>query len=216
MPGLTNGTPYTFTVIAMNADGSSPSSTASNSVTPSTVPGAPRIGTASAGNGTAVVSWTPPSNNGGYPITSYTVTSSPEGYSVTTADGAATSATVPGLTLGTTYTFTVVATSAAGDSRPSAVSNEITATALRVFISGPGSDFGSDSGLSAESGSGASAAETLPTLPFEQPVADVDQSSAGLQWLLASGLLLLMVAMGWWMILAARRRRRKEEEAEWA
>jgi hypothetical protein len=211
VPGLTNGTPYTFTVIAVNADGSSPSSAASNRVTPSTVPGAPRIGTASAsaGNGNAVVSWTPPSNNGGYPITSYTVTSSPGGYSVTTADGRTTSATVSGLTIGTAYTFTVVATSAAGDSRPSASSNEITATELKVFSSSSSSDFGSESGPSA--------AEPLPTLPFEQPVAEVDQSSAGFQWLLASGLLLLMIAMGWW-ILAARRRRRKEEEeeAEWA
>lgn len=210
VPGLTNGTPYTFTVIAVNADGSSPSSAASNRVTPSTVPGAPRIGTASAsaGIGNAVVSWTPPSNNGGYPITSYTVTSAPGGFSVTTADGRTTSATVSGLTIGTAYTFTVVATSAAGDSRPSASSNEIIAIELKVFSSSSSSDFGSDSGLSA--------AETLPTLPFEQPVAEVDQSSAGFQWLLASGLLLLMAAMGWWILAARRRRRKEEEEAEWA
>ena len=39
--GLTNGTSYTFTVHATNAIGSGPESTASNSVTPTGVPGAP-------------------------------------------------------------------------------------------------------------------------------------------------------------------------------
>ena len=51
--GLTNGTAYTFTVIATNVNGTSPASSASNSVTPSTVPGAPTIGTATAGNAQA-------------------------------------------------------------------------------------------------------------------------------------------------------------------
>jgi hypothetical protein len=39
--GLTNGTAYTFKVHATNAAGNGPESIASNSVTPSGVPGAP-------------------------------------------------------------------------------------------------------------------------------------------------------------------------------
>ncbi|MBK8883052.1 MAG: fibronectin type III domain-containing protein [Bacteroidales bacterium] len=41
--GLTNGIAYTFTVIAKNASGNSLPSSVSNSVTPSTVPGAPAM-----------------------------------------------------------------------------------------------------------------------------------------------------------------------------
>ena len=76
MPGLTNGTAYTFTVSATNAIGTGPASTPSNAVTPSapTAPGAPTGVTATAGNGSATVSWTAPSSNGGSAITSYTVT----------------------------------------------------------------------------------------------------------------------------------------------
>jgi hypothetical protein len=41
---------YTFTVTATNVIGTGPASSASNSVTPTTVPDAPIIGTATAGN----------------------------------------------------------------------------------------------------------------------------------------------------------------------
>jgi len=121
--GLTNGTAYTFVVTATNAAGTSPPSSSSNSVTPCTVPGAPTIGTATAGNAQATVNFTPPASNGGSPITSYTVTSNPGGK---TASGSSSPIVVPGLTNGTTYTFTVIATNAAGSSPPSASSNRVT------------------------------------------------------------------------------------------
>ena len=53
---------------------------------PTTVPEPPTAVTATAGNGQASVSFTPPASDGGAAITSYTVTSSPGG---TTASGAA-------------------------------------------------------------------------------------------------------------------------------
>jgi uncharacterized protein (TIGR02145 family) len=121
--GLTNGTAYTFTVTATNANGTGPASSASNSVIPSTVPGAPTIGTATAGNGQATVAFTVPVNNGGSPITGYTATSSPGGLTVT---GLASPVTVTGLTNGTPYTFTVTATNVNGTGLPSVVSNSVT------------------------------------------------------------------------------------------
>jgi hypothetical protein len=121
--GLTNGTVYTFTVKATNTAGASAASAASNSVTPYTVPGAPTIGTATAGNGQATVTFTAPASNGGSVILNYTVTSSPAGGSVT---GATSPITVTGLTNGTAYTFTVKANNAAGASAASATSNSVT------------------------------------------------------------------------------------------
>ena len=75
------------------------------------VPGAPTIGTATAGNGSASVTFTAPATNGGSPITDYTVTSAPGGL---TGTGTTSPITVTGLTNGTTYTFTVTATNVAG------------------------------------------------------------------------------------------------------
>jgi trimeric autotransporter adhesin len=121
--GLTNGTAYTFTVNAVNAVGASAASTVSNPVTPATVPGAPTIGTATAGNAQATVSFTAPSSTGGSPITGYTVSSSPGGL---TASGTASPLTVAGLTNGTAYTFTVKATNAIGSGVASAASNSVT------------------------------------------------------------------------------------------
>jgi hypothetical protein len=124
--GLTNGTIYTFTVTAHNSAGNSVPSTASNAVTPSTVPGSPLSVTAQAGTGSAVVTWAAPTSDGGSPITSYTVTSSPGGLTATWTSGPLT-ATVTGLTAQVTYTFTVVAANANGPGPPSAPSNPITA-----------------------------------------------------------------------------------------
>jgi hypothetical protein len=127
--GLTNGTPYTFTVTATNAAGTGPASAPSNSVTPLTVPGAPIIGAATGANAQASVAFTAPASNGGSAITGYTVTSSPGGI---TATGTASPITVTGLTNGSSYTFTVTATNAAGVGPPSAASNS-TSTTLNAF-----------------------------------------------------------------------------------
>ncbi|MDQ0087591.1 hypothetical protein J2T12_000985 [Paenibacillus anaericanus] len=128
--GLTNGTAYSFTVVATNSAGNSVASVASSSVTPVApidVPKAPTNVTAIAGNGTVTVSFDAPSSDGGSPITLYTVTSNPGRF--TGMGTTASPITVTGLTNGTEYTFTVVATNIVGDSVASAASSSVTPVA---------------------------------------------------------------------------------------
>ncbi len=119
---LSNGTAYTFTVTASNKVGTGPPSYASNSVTPATVPDAPVILTAEAGNSEAKVSFEAPASDGGSKITSYTVTSS----SGQKASGPASPITVKGLTNGTPCTFTVAAANKIGVGPPSSASKSVT------------------------------------------------------------------------------------------
>ncbi|WGX94628.1 fibronectin type III domain-containing protein [Nocardioides sp. L-11A] len=121
--GLENGQAYTFTVVASSALGNSPVSPASAAVTPAGLPGAPGTPVAQRGNESATITW-PAADGNGAEITDYTVTASPGGREVG-VDGATTTATVTGLANGTSYTFTVVATSDVGDSAASAVSNSV-------------------------------------------------------------------------------------------
>jgi len=114
--GLTNGTAYTFTVVAQNSAGASSASAASTPATPRTVPDAPTNVTGKPGKGQVIVSWAPPMNNGGAAVIDYTVTLAPGGLTCTTTS---TSCAVAGTTNGTAYTFTVTARNAAGSSAPS-------------------------------------------------------------------------------------------------
>jgi large repetitive protein len=121
--GLVNGTAYTFTVTATNITGTGPASSPSSAVTPLGPPGAPTITDVTSGDAQATVSFSPPASDGGVAITSYTVTSSPDGI---TATGSASPITVTGLTNGTTYTFTVQAINDLGTGPASAESSEVT------------------------------------------------------------------------------------------
>ncbi len=140
--GLTNGTPYTFDVVAANAGGSA-TSARSGPVTPAApviAPGAPTIGTVTPGNASATVTWSAPTT-GGDP-TSYSVqVLNSAGTLQRTVSGiaaTATSTTVTGLTNGTSYRFRVRGVNAAGNGALSAQSVTVTpsaATAAPVVTS---------------------------------------------------------------------------------
>jgi subtilisin family serine protease len=115
--GLTNGHRYHFRVAARNRAGVSGWSNVVAAV-PATTPGRPS-GVAATGVDEAVeLSWSPPANTGGSPLTEYRVQYRPAGTSAwfEAPGGPFTSpaATIPGLTNGTTYEFRVAAVNAVG------------------------------------------------------------------------------------------------------
>jgi hypothetical protein len=122
--GLQSATSYTFTVSAANANGTL-TSAATSSITATTVPQAPTIGTVSATNKTTVSVPFTAGATGGSTITSYTVTSSPS-ISLSTS-GTSSPLTVTGtFATNQAYTFTMTATNANGTSTASSASNSIT------------------------------------------------------------------------------------------
>ena len=89
------------------------------------LPGAPTIGTATAGTALcATVTFTAPACRGVPNVLTYTVTSTPGGVTTT---GAASPLVVTGLTAATAYTFRVKATNGTGTGPCSAASNSVTA-----------------------------------------------------------------------------------------
>ncbi|MDQ5841513.1 MAG: DUF4214 domain-containing protein, partial [Chloroflexota bacterium] len=130
---LVNGTAVRFQVRATNAVGTSPFSALSTAVTPAgaaTAPATPATPTVTAGNASALVNFTAPTN-GGLPITGFSVqvvdatTNAPVGAVRPAAEGA-TSLNVTGLTNGTAVRFQVQATNAVGPGPFSALSNAVT------------------------------------------------------------------------------------------
>ncbi|MGN7493703.1 fibronectin type III domain-containing protein [Paenibacillus sp. SAF-054] len=148
---LTNGTPYYFIVKAGNPGGISAASNEA-SATPGITPDAPQNVIAVAGDGQATITFMPPANDGGLPITGYEVTVSPGNKIVT---GVSSPITIKGLTNGTSYIFTVKAINAAG-SGAGAVSNAVTpaAPANGGDTGGNGSGNGSGSGSGNSNGNG--------------------------------------------------------------
>lgn len=113
--GLTNGTAYTFTVVATNAIGASSPSQASTTATPSGRPSPPFNVSVAYGDREATVTWVPADPNGS-PATSYTVTATPAaGVGPVTVGGNVTSATVGGLDNNTYYAFSILARNSNGD-----------------------------------------------------------------------------------------------------
>src|SRR2546423_11634772 len=102
------------------------------------LPSAPSDVVAIPGVQAAQVSWKPPSFNGGVTITSYIVTASPGGASVT-VPGSATSAVLAGLGDGVSFTFTVTAVNSVASGASSATSNAVTPNAVSSFYFAEGS-----------------------------------------------------------------------------
>jgi Domain of unknown function (DUF4082)/Fibronectin type III domain/Bacterial Ig domain len=91
-------------------------------------PGQPTGVTAAPASSQALVSWTPPANQGSSVITGYTVAAQGAGAPApVTVGGSVTSANVPGLQNGTAYTFTVTAINSSGSGQPSSASPPVTA-----------------------------------------------------------------------------------------
>ena len=132
--GLSNGTPYTFTVTATNAINTGIASAPSSPATPAVVPDAPTAVTATSNeNAKSTVSWTAPVVDGGASVTSYAVTatdSTNPAHGNQTATGASSPLVVIGLTNGENYTFTVKATNGAGTGIASAASSSATPAAV--------------------------------------------------------------------------------------
>ena len=106
-------------------------------------PGPPLSVAAISGDGFAPVEWDAPIYNGGSAITSYTATASPGGSTCTWTSGPLT-CTVPDLTNGVAYTFTVTATNAEGTGPASSPSKSVT----------PGTQPGAPTGVTAQPGDG--------------------------------------------------------------
>ena len=123
--GLTNGQTYTFRVRAVNSAGASAASTASASVTPATVPGAPTNLGATGGDQEVELIWTAPASNGGQPITGYEYEQGGSGTWISTG-GTATGVTVFNLTNGQPYRFRVRALNSVGAGAASAASPNVT------------------------------------------------------------------------------------------
>ena len=111
---LTNGREYLFRVSAVNQVGES--APATTRASPFTEPGPP-TDVSAVGGFRAVVSWTPPDDDGGRPITGYVVTGEPEG--TCTATAGQTRCEIVDLPAAPGYTFIVRAVNEAGAGAPS-------------------------------------------------------------------------------------------------
>lgn len=128
--GLTNGVEYTFYVAAKNKTGTSPAAS-SQPIKPIGPPGPPTgVKGVLLGRGQVEVSWQGPTVTGGAVIDRYVATSSPEG--LTCESFGDLQCTMSGLSNGNSYTFTVVAFNAAGQSIASP------ASPVALILAGPG------------------------------------------------------------------------------
>ena len=135
--GLTNGTTYAVHVRAINAIGDGDASTAVN-VTPAApqnlLPPAPTSAAAVAGVSSVTVTWTAPSPSTG--VTGYTVLAQPGPATCSTSSVSITTCVI-GATVGTSYSYTVIAHSTAGDSPASMASAAAASTAPTIPASAP-------------------------------------------------------------------------------
>src|SRR5439155_1704606 len=113
---VSNGVTYYYQVSATNAVGEGPLSNEA-SATPATPPGAPQGLSATPGDATVSLTWSPPSSNGGSPITNYRVyrSTTSGGETFLTNAGNVLTYTDTGLTNGQTYFYKVSAENSQGE-----------------------------------------------------------------------------------------------------
>ncbi|WP_313400513.1 fibronectin type III domain-containing protein [Stenotrophomonas sp.] len=156
------------------------SSGSTHTVAVPTAPGVPTIGTATAGDGQATVTFTAP-GDGGSPITTYTATANPGGITGSCAGPTACAITVGSLTNGTAYTFSVTATNGAGTGSASAASNSVTPMANQIitFTQPPSYNFGATPTLTASSTYAVSGAATGFAIDFTSSTTGVCTVTSG-------------------------------------
>ena len=131
--GLTGNTAYVGQVLATNYVGSSAPSLSITQKT-ATVPGPPtNLKVQASYVGTLIATWSPPADDGGSPITSYTLSATPSaGKAVGCAKINATSCQLSTLPNSTKYSVSVIAENLAGPSTPSPAVSATTLTPVVV------------------------------------------------------------------------------------
>jgi hypothetical protein len=113
--GLTNGTSYKFKILATNANGNSPLSNFSNSVTPLGAPSAPTISSITSENTQLTVNFSAPSSNGGAEITNYQYSiNGGSDWTVRNPVSTTSPLVLTGLTNGTAYPIQIKAVNSVG------------------------------------------------------------------------------------------------------
>ena len=140
LTGLTNGTTYTLSLVAISKAGGSAPGTNTGTPSATTPPEVPQsLQVVPNGSGDLVATWSAPADPGSDAVTGYTVTTqaetqtsgvwSPTGSPSTQTLGAtATTATIGGLSATGFYAVSVVATSVAGSGPAATTSNPVTPT----------------------------------------------------------------------------------------
>jgi|GEM_PF-6819538 len=115
--GLTNGLRYSYEVSSVNASGTGPASAAVSATVGAQIPSAPQNLRAVAGDASVSLTWDVASGATSYKVRRW-ATSNPS--AVTETNTTTNSSSLSGLTNGTSYSFSVIATNASGSSAASA------------------------------------------------------------------------------------------------
>ncbi len=154
--GLASGTAYSFTIAAVNADGTGMALGPTNAVTPNSAPLAPSNVTATASGSQITVRWTVGGNDGDgitsfhilvyglgtMPQSTTDVAAGPVGSATDPTPGASDSFVIGGLPPGIDYSFSVAAANAAGTGPASGASGSAVPEAAILGASRANIDFG--------------------------------------------------------------------------
>jgi hypothetical protein len=114
--GLTGGTTYTATVVAIDSSGVSSAAATSDQFIALSAPTTPQSRAVAASGESLVLTWNEPASNGGSAITRYSITAPGSDFAGAIVAGGTETYTAVGLTRGNTYTFAIVAGNAVGSS----------------------------------------------------------------------------------------------------